>query len=322
MSTTTTTITAPTTPTSLIVASTKATVGEHLCRVIAPIALQAVQQRGRFSLALSGGSLPGFLAALPQAFSDHQDARFDTWHIVLADERCVPSDHADSNLGALKTTLLSQIPQIPAGQIYGIDETLLSQDSAHAIAVDYNARLVQALGGGGGGNTPVVVFLDLAVLGFGPDGHTCSLFPNHALVTAPPPPPPSLTTLVAAIEDSPKPPPNRITLTLSMLNSHTRHVIFCGAGASKSPILRAVFDKVIPKRDESTTSSTTAQSYHVQMAQPTTALPCGMVAPNTTNSDDDDHQNTVTWVVDAAAMEGVDITAATNANASSSSSSD
>merc|ERR1719343_1050855 len=82
---------------------------------------------------------------------------------------------------------------------------------------------------------PAPHVLDLAVLGFGPDGHTCSSFPGHALLQ-------ETTKLVAPIVDSPKPPPCRITLTLGFLNQHTEHIVVCGAGASKNPIIRAVFE--------------------------------------------------------------------------------
>lgn len=60
--------------------------------------------------------------------------------------------------------------------------------------------------------------LDMVLLGMGPDGHTASLFPGHALLE-------ESEKSITHITDSPKPPPNRITFTLGLINN--AHNVSC-----------------------------------------------------------------------------------------------
>jgi 6-phosphogluconolactonase len=258
---------------TLMVAPSKSDVPSRLNPLIADCCIQAIQQRGIFTIALSGGSLPSFLSSIKEAFKE--DPKFDAWHVILADERCVPNTHEDSNLNALQKELFSQIP-VPASQIYSFNQDKL-KESTEAVAQDYESTVRSVLSKSGGQ-------LDLAVLGFGPDGHTCSLFPGHALLQ-------EKTRWVAPIDDSPKPPPSRITLTYPVLNTKTRNVIFCGAGGSKSDILKGIFASI--KKVDGTT-------YTVTMKEPA-PYPCAGVLPNS----DGGTNNKLTWVVDADAMEGV-----------------
>jgi 6-phosphogluconolactonase len=252
----------------VLVADTKKDIPSRLLPLIVQHSQKAIQKRGIFTIALSGGSLPSLLSSLEEMFTHLSvDPHWSKWHILLADERCVPLAHEDSNLAAIQKNLLDSIP-IPDSQIHGIDESLLeAPTSVQAKAYEAKLRTVLAKAGG---------MLDLAVLGFGPDGHCCSLFPNHALLT-------ERILWVAGIDSSPKPPPKRITLTLGILNEWTRNVIFCGAGASKQPILQQVFERAEVRQ---------GPDCHVRIATNPAPFPCAMVTP----------QDHLAWVVDAEAM--------------------
>ena len=272
---------------SLIVADSKDALPLHLNTLISNLACQAIAARGAFTVALSGGSLPSFLATLDQSFDDNgHAAHWDKWHILLADERCVVESDADSNMGSIRAKFLANT-KIPASQIHGINESKLTE-STQAVADDYEAVLKGSLAKSGG-------CLDLAVLGFGPDGHTCSLFPGHALLE-------EATALVAPITDSPKPPPNRITLTFPVLNKMTRHAIVCGAGGSKGPIVEKVFAKVAT----ATTAYSVAKGtqYSVQMQRDPAPFPCAMVDPNVPSETE---PATLTWIIDADALQAANV---------------
>jgi 6-phosphogluconolactonase len=147
----------------LIEASSQADVPRALNNTIAGLCHQAIAARGVFTIALSGGSLAGFLSNIRESFQD-DDPRFDCWHVILADERCVPTTDADSNMGSLQEHFFSKT-SIPKDQIHGIDESLLSGPT-DSIAAAYQETVQKVLEESGGA-------LDLAVLGFGPDVSSC-----------------------------------------------------------------------------------------------------------------------------------------------------
>src|SRR4051794_38519852 len=80
------------------------TAAQEFCRV----AEAAIQEHGRFSVALSGGNTPRTVYSL--LASEHQQLPWDRIHIFFGDERHVPPDHPDSNFRMANEALLSKVP--------------------------------------------------------------------------------------------------------------------------------------------------------------------------------------------------------------------
>lgn len=218
-----------------------------------------------FRVAVSGGSLPKTLAQAllkPGDGSPEDTVNFPKWEIFFADERAVPLDHPDSNLGLLQSELLDKIPQ-EMGQpnIRPIDTRYL--DDVQELADQYQDDIMRSFAAKDSVRIPI---FDLLLLGCGPDGHTCSLFPNHELLR-------ESDAWVAPIEDSPKPPPKRISLTLPVVN-HGLKIAFVATGGGKQEIMKKIFD-----------------------TEEGRSLPCGLV--------NDGGAERVSWFTDTAAVEGV-----------------
>ncbi|KIY45373.1 6-phosphogluconolactonase [Fistulina hepatica ATCC 64428] len=185
---------------------------------------EAITKKGRFAIALSGGSLPKQLRGL----IDNPAVKWDKWQVFYVDERVVPLDHEDSNHRACTELLFSKVP-IPEGNIHTIDPTLL--DDLDELSDAYEQALIGEFAQKDAARFPV---FDLILLGMGPDGHTASLFPGHELLA-------ENSRWVAYLEDSPKPPSKRLTFTYPVIN-HAARVAFAATGKEKAEILAKVFD--------------------------------------------------------------------------------
>jgi len=191
---------------------------------IARLQTEAIHKKGKFSLAISGGSMPKLLRGL----ITRTDIKWDKWQVYFSDERVVPLDHEDSNYANCKKELFSKVP-LPAENIHTINVDLL--DDLEELTDDYESVLIKAFASKDAARFPV---FDLILLGMGPDGHTCSLFPGHPLLS-------EASRWVVSIEDSPKPPARRITLTYPVIN-HAARVAFIATGEAKKEILATVLD--------------------------------------------------------------------------------
>lgn len=184
-----------------------------------------------FRIAVSGGSLPKVLAqALLNPEAKELGLDFSKWHIFFADERAVPLDHEDSNYRLVKEELLDRIPkELGTPTVYPIDTSLL--DDLPELADAYEQAIVKVFAARDSVRLPM---FDLLLLGCGPDGHTCSLFPGSPLLK-------ETEAWVLHISDSPKPPPKRITLSLPVA-SHGINIAFVATGAGKKEIMKQIFD--------------------------------------------------------------------------------
>ena len=207
--------------------STTQELGQAAAAYVSTLSAQAIAARGRFTVALSGGSLPRILG--PALTAEPQRAQIDwpRWHIFWADERCLPLTDPESNYAVARQYIFEHV-NIPPTQIYPVDDTLAPAAAARA----YQDTLAQVFQPDSG----QLPSFDLILLGMGEDGHTASLFPGHPLLH-------ERERWVTPIFDSPKPPPARVTLTLPVLN-HARQVIFITAGTSKATALAQIFKKM------------------------------------------------------------------------------
>jgi len=190
-----------------------------------------IARHDSFKVAVSGGSLPKTLATalLAPSSGPNDVVEWNKWEIFFADERAVPLDHEDSNYALLKKELLDKLPEDQKPAVRPIDVTHL--EDTQELADQYEKTLVGSFASRDSVRLPI---FDLLLLGCGPDGHTCSLFPGHALLR-------ENDAWVAPIEDSPKPPARRITLTLPVV-THAVRIAFVATGGGKKEIMKQIFD--------------------------------------------------------------------------------
>ena len=191
-------------------------------------ATRSIAKRGRFTIALSGGSTPRSLYTLIAANAS-ANLPWDKIFFFWGDERHVPPTDAESNYRMAQETLLSKVP-VPAGNIFRVPT---EDPDASAAAAAYEQTL-QEFFAVEPGKFPR---FDLILLGMGPDGHCASLFPETAALQ-------EKSHLVVAnwVE---KFKTYRITFTLPVLNA-AREVMFLVSGADKAPALHEVLEGSAP----------------------------------------------------------------------------
>jgi 6-phosphogluconolactonase len=202
-----------------------AAVARAAAEEVAAVGGRAIEERGRFTLALAGGSTPRRLYALLTTRDAPGGAlRWDRVHVFFGDERHVPPEHLDSNFRAAREALLDHVGAGSVHRMRGEDP------DAQAAASSYEAELEGFFGAAADRDPPPR--FDLVLLGLGADGHTASLFPGSAALDE------RRRWVVAPHVEQVR--ARRITLTLPVLN-RARHVLFLVSGAAKADAMARVF---------------------------------------------------------------------------------
>jgi len=181
---------------------------------------QSIKDRGRFLVALTGGSTP---ERLFQMLAEDKSGKID-WnktHTFWGDERCVPPDDPESNYRMARELLLRRV-NIPDANVHRIQGELEPLDASK----DYGQVLKRFA-------SPPFQWprFDLVLLGMGEDGHTASLFPGSPVEALGP-----TEAVTAHYQDRPA---ERVTLTPPVFNT-ARLVLFMLIGGNKASTLSKV----------------------------------------------------------------------------------
>lgn len=136
---------------------------------ITELATQAIAERGRFTIALSGGGTPRPIYARLASDEYRDNIDWSRVHIFFGDERCVPPDDTRSNFKMANENMLSKLP-LPEGNSYRIR----GEDDPAMAALAYELEIQRLY------RTLAFPAFDLILLGMGDNGHTASLFPGTA----------------------------------------------------------------------------------------------------------------------------------------------
>jgi len=135
------------------------------------LAEQAIAARGRFVVALSGGSSPKRLYELLASAAYHERVAWEQVYFFFGDERNVPHTSPDSNYLMAKKTLLDPLG-IRSAQVFAVDTEEEPAEAAvqYALAIEefFEERKAR---------------FDLVLLGLGDNAHTASLFPRTSILS-------------------------------------------------------------------------------------------------------------------------------------------
>ncbi|MDE3130873.1 MAG: 6-phosphogluconolactonase [Acidobacteriota bacterium] len=180
-------------------------------------------------LVLTGGSSPRHAYELAAT----QNPR--SWHgaqLWFTDERCVAPDDRLSNFRMVKESLIEPLDR--AGAEVEFCRRILGERGPQEAALEYEREL-EHVGGG-----PGAIRFELVLLGVGPDGHICSMFPGQDSLSE------RARFAVGVPEAGLEPFVPRVTLTFAALG-HAKRVLILATGASKADAIAGAFADDAPR---------------------------------------------------------------------------
>ncbi len=189
------------------------------------LANQAIAERGRFLVSLSGGSTP--MKLFERLANETLD--WTRVHFFWGDERCVPVDDPGNTYGQTKKILFDKIGTTNIHRVTSDPSTGSGQRLEPAQAAQAYAQTLS-----GFADAPFdFPRFDLVLLGMGDDGHTASLFPGSPVEIE--------TSTIAVTAHYQDRPANRVSLTPKVFNQ-AREIWFLVTGAGKAETLRHVIN--------------------------------------------------------------------------------
>ncbi len=196
------------------------------------IANKAIEENGRLTVALAGGSTPKSLYQLLSSgnFKDQMD--WTKVFFFFGDERNVLPGDAESNFRMANENLFLPL-HISVENVFRWQTELRNTEKIAEI-YEESAKFFFALNG------DELPRFDLILLGIGGDGHTASLFPFTEALRE--------TKKIAVANSVEKLATTRLTLTIPVINN-AANVIFLVKGADKAETLQTVLEgKLQPEK--------------------------------------------------------------------------
>ncbi len=211
-------------PAKIIIKDDPILLAKLAAEIFVGTARRSVDKRGRFSVAISGGSTPRQMHKMLAREPYILNIPWPKIHIFWVDERCVSHDSHESNYGAAKKDFINGVP-ISETHVHWIP----CGSSPRVSAKEYQKILRVFFSF----ESPGIPRFDLIYLGMGADGHVASLFPGQKTLY-------EKENLVVAVKGG-DPNVNRISMTLPLLN-RARHIVFMITGEEKARTVQMVLE--------------------------------------------------------------------------------